>query len=174
MLSLMRVDRVDFYTLEYLKNHTPSSIARIGSFQLMMPFALGIVSGKLFDNGHFHTVQITGGIIFTFSLFMLPLAQTLQYYQIFLSQGLGMGIGIGLSFVPSISITSHHFAKRRSLATGIVLSGSSAGATIFPIMLNHLIPNIGFASAVRTSGYIVPRPWERDDADPSPSRTGRA
>lgn len=33
----------------------------------MMPFALGIVSGKLFDNGHFHTVQITGGIIFTFS-----------------------------------------------------------------------------------------------------------
>jgi hypothetical protein len=33
----------------------------------MMPFALGIVSGKLFDNGHFHLLQITGGTIFTFS-----------------------------------------------------------------------------------------------------------
>lgn len=44
-----------------------------------------------------------------------------------------MGIGLGLTFVPAVSITSHHFAKRRSLATGIVLSGSSAGATVFPI-----------------------------------------
>jgi uncharacterized membrane protein len=33
----------------------------------MMPFALGIVSGKLFDNGYFHLVEIVGGIIFTFS-----------------------------------------------------------------------------------------------------------
>ncbi|KAJ6567057.1 major facilitator superfamily domain-containing protein [Mycena capillaripes] len=145
----------NFYVLEYLTNHIPSSIAWIGSFQLMMPFALGIVSGKLFDNGHFHAVQISGGIIFTFSLFMLSLAKPFQYYQIFISQGLGMGTGLGLTFVPAVSITADHFAKRRSLATGVVLSGSSAGATIFPIMLNHLIPKIGFASAVRASGYIV-------------------
>ncbi|KAJ7512841.1 MFS general substrate transporter [Mycena galericulata] len=145
----------DFYALEYLVNHSPSSIAWIGSFQLMMPFALGIVSGKLFDNGYFHAVEIVGAVIFTFSLFMLSLAKPFQYYQIFLSQGLGMGIGLGLTFVPAVSITSHHFSKRRSLATGIVLSGSSAGATIFPIMLNHLIPKIGFGSAVRASAYIV-------------------
>jgi hypothetical protein len=65
------------------------------------------------------------------------------------SQGLGMGIGLGLTFVPacgsflpspdpifldlSSGISSHHFAKRRALATGIALSGTSAGATIFPI-----------------------------------------
>ncbi|KAJ7827453.1 MFS general substrate transporter [Mycena leptocephala] len=145
----------NFYVLEYLPNHSPSSIAWIGSFQLMMPFALGIVSGKLFDNGYFHAVEISGGVIFSFSLFILSLAKPFQYYQIFLSQGLGMGIGIGLTFVPAVSITAHHFSKRRSLATGVVLSGSSAGATIFPIMLNHLIPKIGFASAVRASGYIV-------------------
>ncbi|KAJ6473642.1 MFS general substrate transporter [Mycena vitilis] len=145
----------DFYTLEYLSNHTPSGIAWIGSFQLMMPFALGIVSGKLFDNGHFHEVEIAGGIIFIFSVFMLSLAKPLQYYQIFLSQGVGMGLGLGLTFVPTVSITVHHFAKRRGLASGVALSGSSIGATIFPIMLNHLIPKIGFASAVRATGYII-------------------
>ncbi|KAJ7485645.1 MFS general substrate transporter [Mycena latifolia] len=145
----------NFYALEYLTNHSPSSIAWIGSFQLMMPFALGLVSGKLFDKGYFHALEITGGLIFTLSLFMLSLAKPFQYYQIFLSQGLGMGIGIGLTFVPATSITSHHFAKRRSLAIGIVLSGSSAGSTIFPIMLNHLIPKIGFPGAVRASGYLV-------------------
>ncbi|KAJ7892925.1 hypothetical protein B0H14DRAFT_3681438 [Mycena olivaceomarginata] len=69
-----------FYSLEYLTNHTPSSNAWIGSFQLMMPFTLGIVLGKLFDNGHFHLLQITGRTIFTFSLFMLSLAKPMQYY----------------------------------------------------------------------------------------------
>ncbi|KAJ7634073.1 major facilitator superfamily domain-containing protein [Mycena polygramma] len=145
----------EFYVLEYLTNHTPSSIAWIGSFQLMMPFALGVVSGKLFDDGYFHVVEIAGGIIFTFSLFMLSLAKPLQYYQIFLSQGLGQGIGLGLTFVPTLSITVHYFHKRRGLASGVALSGSALGATVFPIMLNHLIPTIGFARAVRATGYIV-------------------
>ncbi|KAJ6493615.1 MFS general substrate transporter [Mycena vitilis] len=121
----------------------------------MMPFALGVVSGKLFDSGYFHVVEIAGGIIFTFSLFMLSLAKPLQYYQIFLSQGLGQGIGLGLTFVPTLSITVHYFHKRRGLASGVALSGSALGATVFPIMLNHLIPTIGFARAVRATGYIV-------------------
>ncbi|KAF7360506.1 MFS general substrate transporter [Mycena venus] len=145
----------DFYALEYLSNHTPSSIAWIGSFQLMMPFALGVISGKLFDLGHFHAVEAFGAVVFAFSVFMLSLAKPLQYYQIFLSQGVGMGIGLGFTFVPTVSITVHHFAKRRGLASGVALSGASIGATIFPIMLNHLIPKIGFSSAVRATGYIV-------------------
>ncbi|KAJ6588971.1 MFS general substrate transporter [Mycena capillaripes] len=145
----------NYYVLEYLTNHTPSSIAWIGSFQLMMPFAMGIISGKLFDKGHFHLVQIAGGVIFIFSLFMLSLAKPFQYYQIFLSQGLGMGIGIGLTFVPSCAISSHHFAKRRALATGVVLTGVSVGSAIFPIMLNQLIPRLGFGGAVRASGYVA-------------------
>jgi hypothetical protein len=33
----------------------------------MMPFALGLVSGRLFDKGHFHFLEITGSAIFTFS-----------------------------------------------------------------------------------------------------------
>jgi hypothetical protein len=40
--------------------------------------------------------------------------------------------------VPSVSITSQHFAKRRSLATGVVMSGSSAGATVFPISRSYI------------------------------------
>ncbi|KAJ7029303.1 MFS general substrate transporter [Mycena alexandri] len=145
----------DFYTREYLPNHSPSSISRKGSFQIMMPFLVGVVSGKLFDNGHFHLVEISGGLIFVFSVFMLSLAKPHQYYQIFLSQGVGMGLGLGLTFVPTVSINVHHFKRRRGLAAGIGLSGSSVGATVFPIMINHLLPKIGFASTVRATGYIV-------------------
>ncbi|KAF7360295.1 MFS general substrate transporter [Mycena venus] len=143
-----------FYALEYLTNHTPSSIAWIGSFQLMMPFALGIVSGKLFDSGYFHWLQIIGGFIFTFSLFMLSLAKRKSVLSD-IPEGLGMGIGLGLTFVPACGIPSHHFAKRRAFAIGMTLSGTAAGGTVFPIMLNQLIPKIGFASAVRASAYVV-------------------
>ena len=67
------------------------------------------------------------------SLFMLSLAKQGQYYQIFLSQGLGMGLGLGLTFVPAISVISHHFKKKRAVVAGIALSGGSCGAVVFPI-----------------------------------------
>ncbi|KAJ6549501.1 major facilitator superfamily domain-containing protein [Mycena sp. CBHHK59/15] len=128
----------------------------IGSFQLMMPFIVGVISGKLFDDGKFYLVEISGSVIFVFSYrFMLSLAKPNQYYQVrIFDPGVGMGIGLGLTFVPTVSINTHHFKRRRGLAAGIGLSGSSVGATIFPIS-NHLIPKIGFASTVRATGYIV-------------------
>ncbi|KAJ7463726.1 MFS general substrate transporter [Mycena latifolia] len=146
----------DYYVRVYLPDHSPSSIAWIGSFQLMMPFFLGPIAGKIFDDGGFRMLEIVGGLIFTFSVFMLSLCKPGQYYQIFLAQAVGMGIGLGLTFLPTISIVVHHFKRHRGLTSGIVLSGSSIGATVFPIMLNHLLPKLGFANAIRTSGAIVP------------------
>lgn len=58
--------------------------------------------------------------------FMLSLVDTSKYYQIFLSQGLGIGLGSGLIFVPALSVQAHHWKKRRALAMGIVLSGGLA------------------------------------------------
>jgi MFS family permease len=46
-----------------------------------------------------------------------------------------MGIGLGLTFVPTLSITVHYFNKRRGLASGVALSGSALGATVFPISM---------------------------------------
>lgn len=54
---------------------------------------------------------------------MLSLAQHHQYYQVFLAQGIGMGIGMGLMFLPAISVTSHYFRRRRTIAMGFVIAG---------------------------------------------------
>ena len=54
---------------------------------------------------------------------MLSLAHPDKYYQIFLSQGLGMGIGSGLLYVPAMSIQAQHWTKRRPMAMGIVITG---------------------------------------------------
>jgi len=68
-----------------------------------------------------------------FSLFLSSLAKPQQYVQVFLSQGVGMGIGAGLTFIPTVSIGVHHFRRRKAFATGIIMSGSSIGAVVYPI-----------------------------------------
>lgn len=55
---------------------------------------------------------------------MLSLAKPHNYYQNFLSQGIGMGLGMGMLFLPALSITSHYFRRRRSLAMGLVMAGA--------------------------------------------------
>lgn len=154
---------------------TPSNVAWIGSFQLFMVFAMGLPAGKLFDAGYFHHIQIAGALLFVFScvyylrtepyelmtlihnrLFMLSLVDISKYYQIFLSQGVGVGIGCGLMFLPALSIQAHHWKKRRALAMGIVLTGSSFGGIIHPIMHNQLFHRkTGFAWGVRASAFLI-------------------
>ncbi|CAL1703585.1 unnamed protein product [Somion occarium] len=135
---------------------TPSNVAWIGSFQLFMIFAMGLPAGKLFDAGYFHHLQIAGALLFVFSLFMLSLVDISKFYQIFLSQGVGVGIGCGMMFLPALSVQAHHWKNRRALAMGIVLTGSSFGGIVHPIMHNQLFHGkTGFAWGVRASAFLI-------------------
>ncbi|KAG8722434.1 hypothetical protein FRC08_002415 [Ceratobasidium sp. 394] len=145
----------DYYTREYMTNKSSSDIAWIGSTQLCLQFLMGLVSGKLFDSGYFHATVGAGSLLCAFSLFMLSLAKENQYYQVFLPQAIGLGISLGLLFLPSIGVISHHFARRRSLAMGIVTTGSSCGGIIFPIMLNKIFERSGYAWGVRSTAFVV-------------------
>jgi MCP family monocarboxylic acid transporter-like MFS transporter 10 len=102
-------------------------------------------------------MAVFGSFLYTFSVFMLSLCERDQYYQVFLAQGLGMGLGQSFLFLPSLTIVSHHFRRRRALATGIVVTGASAGGVIFPIMLNRLFqnPSVGFNNGVRVSAGVI-------------------
>ncbi|KAI0037013.1 major facilitator superfamily domain-containing protein, partial [Vararia minispora EC-137] len=146
----------DFYTREFLVNSTASDISWIGSLQLALQYLPGFFVGRGFDSGYFHHMSILGSGLYTFSIFMLSLVNRGQYYQVFLAQGIGMGLGQGLTFLPSLAIISHHFRRRRALATGIAVTGASAGGVIFPIMLNRLFhSSVGFADGVRASAGLV-------------------
>ena len=54
-----------------------------------------------------------------------------------------------------MSTTVTWFFKRRALALGIMASGSSLGGVIFPIMVQNLIPQIGFPWTMRVSAFII-------------------
>ncbi|KAF9008313.1 major facilitator superfamily domain-containing protein [Cyathus striatus] len=145
----------DFYTREFLVNRSPSDISWIGSFQLFMMYAPGILVGKAFDRGYFCQMIAVGSVLQVFSMFMLSLAKEDQYYQVFLSQGVGMGLGLSLLFLPSMSAIGRHFRRRRALAMGIAVSGASFGGIVWPIMLNKLQEKLNFPNVIRTTAGVV-------------------
>ena len=85
---------------------------------------------------------------------MLSFAQPQQFYQIFLTQGVGVGLSLGFLFLPAISVLSHHFARKRALAMGIATAGSSSGGVVFPILINKMIEKYGFAWATRIAAFV--------------------
>lgn len=135
---------------------TASNVSWIGSTQLFFLFAMGLPAGKLLDMGYLRQTNLVGSLIYVFSLFMVSLAHTDTYYQVYLSQGVGLGVGAGLLYVPAVAVQAHHWKRRRAFAMGVVVTGSSLGGIIFPIMLNRLFQSsVGFEWGARASAFVV-------------------
>lgn len=78
-----------------------------------------------------------------------------KYYQFILAQGICSPIGIACVFYPAVTTTTSWFLRRRALALGIVVAGSSLGGVIFPVMLPKLISEVGFPWAMRIAAFII-------------------
>ncbi|EJD00237.1 MFS general substrate transporter [Fomitiporia mediterranea MF3/22] len=146
----------DFYTLTWLNDSSASKVSWIGSTQLFFELSFAPIAGSLFDSKHFRASIITGCALVSISMFALSFSKQNKYYQVFLSQGIGVGLGISLLYLPTAAVVSQHFRSRRSLALGIVSSSASLGGVVFSIMLNKLLHGtIGFAWAVRITSFII-------------------
>ncbi|EGO26555.1 hypothetical protein SERLADRAFT_368118 [Serpula lacrymans var. lacrymans S7.9] len=145
-----------YYVEHYITNQSTSTISWIGSVNSFLMISGGVIVGRLFDKGYFYHLITIGSLLYCFSLFMLSLAQPDNFYQIFLTQGLGMGIGAGIIYVPTVAVVSHYFLRYRVIAMTIAVSGTSLGAVIHPIMMNKLLnSNMSFGNAVRISAGMV-------------------
>ena len=78
-----------------------------------------------------------------------------QYYQFILAQGICSPIGASAIFYPAMSTVSTWFFRHRALAFGVMASGSSLGGVIFPILVQRLIPRIGFPWAMRVAAFLI-------------------
>ncbi|KAI9643665.1 hypothetical protein NHQ30_008287 [Ciborinia camelliae] len=65
------------------------------------------------------------------------------------------GLAGSLLFTPSIATVGHWFLKKRGNATGIAATGGAFGGIVFPLLLQSLIPKIGFAWTTRVMGFIM-------------------
>ncbi|KAJ7929570.1 major facilitator superfamily domain-containing protein [Mycena leptocephala] len=146
----------DLYVRTYLTHFSSSAISWIGSVNIFIILFGGFIAGRLYDRGYFYSLMYGGSFLIALSLFSLSLVRPNQYYQVFLAQGIANGIGAGMTYVPCVAVISHHFQERRALAMTIVASGSSLGAVVHPIMLNHTLHGqLSFGNAVRASAGLI-------------------
>jgi len=146
----------DFYTTEWLTNYSASAISWIGGVQYFFELGCAPIGGKIYDAGFGRASVLLGSFLCTLSFFTLSLAHPNQYYQVFLSQALGMGLALVLVFVPTMTMVSEHFKTRRSLAMSICAASSPLGAILFTPLFNHLFhSSVGFQWGVRCGAFIT-------------------
>jgi MFS transporter, MCT family, solute carrier family 16 (monocarboxylic acid transporters), member 3 len=126
---------------EHTLPYSPSDISWIGGVQVFAILFISAVSGRATDAGLARPIVFLGSIIILIGTFTTSLAT--EYWQIFLAQGLCVGLGLGLIWLPSITLISHYFVRKRVLALTTAATGTSTGGMIFPAMIQYLTPKIG-------------------------------
>ncbi|KAH6658446.1 putative MFS monocarboxylate transporter [Truncatella angustata] len=143
-----------YYLTHQLSDKTADEVAWIGSLAGFLMFAVGLIAGPLFDRIG-HTIILPSAIAYIFSMMILSLCKT--YWQTMLVHGLLLGILMGLLQIPVIAAIAHWFHKRRGLALGLVVAGSSIGGVIMPIAVSKMLngTSLGFGWTVRIIGFIM-------------------
>jgi MFS family permease len=109
--------------------------------------------GPLFDIFGPRWLLISGTVLSVFGLMMTSLCK--EYWQFFLAQGIVLGSGLSLVFQVAILCLQTWFLKKRGVAMGIMVSGSSLGGVCFPIMLQRLFNSVGFGWGVRAAAFLI-------------------
>ncbi|KIW80440.1 hypothetical protein Z517_07056 [Fonsecaea pedrosoi CBS 271.37] len=143
----------NYYETSFLKTSSASDISWIGTVASYLLIVIGIISGPLFDLGHYRSMLFGGAAMSCLGIFMLSLSS--QYYQIILTQGICTGLGCGVLFIPGMALVSRSFKTRRAIALGVVSCGAPFGGIIYTIVFQQLIDSLGFAWTVRVIGFIM-------------------
>jgi len=98
---------------------------------------LGVVMGRLTDRLGPRIVMTLCGLFL--GLGYLLMSQVNAVWQLYLFYGIIIGIGMGGAIVPPVSTVAKWFAARRSMMTGIVMSGTGIGTLIAPPVASWLI-----------------------------------
>ncbi|KAI1159354.1 MFS general substrate transporter [Nemania serpens] len=113
----------------------------------------GTVSGKVADNYGPRWPLLLGSVLHVYGLMMTSLSK--ECYQIFLSQSIASAIGTSFLFYPTVAAAGTWFKKHRALAFGIMVTGSSVGGVVLPILVQQLLPKVGFGWTMPITGFFI-------------------
>ncbi|KAI9747493.1 MAG: hypothetical protein M1835_002065 [Candelina submexicana] len=136
-----------------LPKETPSTIGWIFSTYAFVNWVCGVQVGPTFDAMGPRALIIAGTICTSIGVFSFSICT--EYYQIFLSFSILTGIGSSLLLTPSMGCVAHWFNSRRGLASGIAFIGGGFGGVLFPLMIQSLLPRVGWGWSLRILGFIL-------------------
>lgn len=142
------------YLVEHqLRGYSESTVGWIFSVYVFISLFGGLIIGPVFDAKGPKWLLVAGGVLSVVGTMVMSVCE--EYWHFMLSVGIVLGFGTSLLFTPSISAAGHFFLEKRGMATGVAATGGSIGGVVFPLMLQSLIPQVGWGWAIRTLGFIT-------------------
>jgi MFS family permease len=135
-----------------LRDYSEGSVGWIFGVYAFLTFFCGVQIGPVFDAKGPRLLILAGSILVVVA--MIAVGFCSQYWHFMLVLGIVNGVGTSLIFTPAIAAVGHFFYERRGLATGMAATGGSLGGIVFPLMLESLLPKIGFAWATRAVALV--------------------
>lgn len=142
----------NYYESGPLAAYSSSTVAWITATEVWAMIFFGLFFGRVFDVYGPRWMLIIGTVVYIFGLMMTSLAT--EYYQFFLAQSVCAAIASSAVFNACMTSVVSWFFKRRAAAFGIMVSGSSLGGFVMPIMIEKLIPHVGFPWTMRAVAFI--------------------
>lgn len=132
-------------------SHAATSLAY--SISMFMEGTFNIILGGVNDKYGPRVVITLSGILIAIGYCLIPLAGSV--WQFYLFYGGLIGIGTGGMFVPLVSTIARWFRVRRSLMTGIVLSGVGFGMLIMAPLANRFIEIFNWRTTFLIMGILI-------------------
>ncbi|KAL4914297.1 major facilitator superfamily domain-containing protein [Aspergillus aurantiobrunneus] len=143
----------DYLSLHQLAHYSVSKVGWITAVLVFLTLFIGVQIGPLFDRYGPRMLLIAGSVA-SFASYIL-LAECSEYWHFMLCLGVFSGCSAAVVTTVSIAVLSHWFYRRRALASGLCMAGSSAGGAIIPLLLRHLFPRYGWKWSIRVVSLIA-------------------
>ncbi|RBQ86157.1 hypothetical protein VDGD_04801 [Verticillium dahliae] len=85
---------------------------------------------------------------------MMMVSLSTEFWHFFLAMSIVAPIGSSAAASASMSATLSWFRKKRATAFGIMMSGSSVGGVVLPIMISRMIDRVGFPWTIRAVAFL--------------------
>jgi MFS family permease len=142
----------EYYLRGPLKDYSASTVSWITSMEVWGLVFFGLIFGRVFDVYGPRWMLLIGTVVYIFGLMMTSLCS--EYWQFFLAQGVCAAIAASAVFNACMTSVFSWFFNKRAAALGIMVSGSSVGGVVMPIMIQQLIPKIGFPWTMRAVAFV--------------------
>lgn len=129
-----------------------SSTAWVGSVGIACIFALGPFTSMLINRLGCRLTAIIGSLVCVASLLLSSLPSSIAI--MYVTYSVPFGFGSSCLFVSSYVVTSQYFDKKRSVATGIIASGTGIGVLAVAPILQALLDAYDWRKTYRITAGI--------------------
>ncbi|PLB53946.1 monocarboxylate transporter [Aspergillus steynii IBT 23096] len=138
---------------EVFPGATPLQYAFVGSLSLTCLFLTSPIATIAVRKVGLRPTMFCGVALESASLVAASFAS--RIWHLFLTQGILFGTGLGLLFIPTAAIVPQWFTTKRSLASGVALSGAGAGGLIYSLSAAAMIRSLGLETAFRILAILA-------------------